>query len=79
MEFRTAIGFQTKNPEIGGILRLTNEWRLEDESKSQKNSLQTQRNSEEIGENTHGRNREENEQKKNQKEGSQIPANEEEK
>ena len=49
-------------------MRLTNEWRLEDESKSQKNSLQTQRNSEEIGENTDGRNREENEQKKHQKE-----------
>ena len=60
-------------------MRLANERCLEEESKSQENSLQSQRNSEEIREKTHGRNWEENEQKKHQKEGSQITSNEEEK
>ena len=79
MESWTAVGFPSENPEIGGILRLANERCLEEEPNGQENSLQPQRNSEEIGEKTHGRNREENEQKKHQKEGSQIAANEEEK
>ena len=79
VESGTAIGFQSENPIIGGILRLANERCLEEESKSQENSLQSQRNSEEIREKTHGRNWEENEQKKHQKEGSQITSNEEEK
>ena len=79
VESGTAIGFQSENPIIGGILRLANERCLEEESKSQENSLQSQRNSEEIREKPHGRNREENEQKKHQKEGSQITSNEEEK